>query len=430
MEEATLNDIFSKRKLLVKILLCVAPSNIINCERVCRLWRSKILNGKIWMNFMIGKCPKSWSKCLYGSVNDPIYIGHLKAKTFCLRFLKHIQHHEMLVVLLSTFEKCFHLSHATDMMIEKLSESDQMEIYTFHHRQDDISSFHLKMTLSKLQRVRRAILNCCPEQFRLTGSGSQVWNYVYSEECPALVLELILWKPCVVPILTTCHRSVMVAASFYGKGRIVFVANLQILHRSDLLWGAADWVSKSKLSVPLAVDKNSVYAIKELIPRGRVVTCMDRKDVLTKCPPVFITDISVDEDYVEMMEYVKNGGGLIVGGSSRLNYDLPKEMYVYGTLKADMVDPIVKTANQIFAKVGLSFSWRNHDHQYHHARRGPDVGMWSLSVKPIPPLKCSLYLAEKYYSWMNVNQPNRLYSINSLEEEIYRNEAKVVSFRK
>ena len=197
--------------------------------------------------------------------------------------------------------------------------------------------------------------------------------------------NLILFSPTAFPILVTSKGYVAVAGARYGKGRLVVVPHEAVLSHGGLMQGAVDWCTNKRNS-PITVDPLTKswtrmgWQYKD-VRRTRKdppfpVTYVSRNDLTTDIP-VYITEGHYDDHADHLMDYVKNGGGLIIGGHA----------WWWGSNDIDVLHGrkcslLEHPGNKIIARAGIVFS-----------RQGIQQNHIEFMIDNIPALKYSLYYA-------------------------------------
>ena len=199
--------------------------------------------------------------------------------------------------------------------------------------------------------------------------------------------NLILFSPTAFPILVTDKGYVAVAGARYGKGKLVVVPHEAVLSHGGLMQGAIDWCTNQRNTTSIFVDPLTkgwrrgwqymdVRRTRKDPPFP--VTFLDRNK-LSADIPVYITEGHYEDHADHMMEYVKNGGGLIIGGHA----------WWWASNDIDVVDRrkcsiLEHPGNKIIARAGIAYS-----------REGIQQNKIEFHVDNMPALKHSLYYAHK-----------------------------------
>lgn len=137
---------------------------------------------------------------------------------------------------------------------------------------------------------------------------------------------LILTGPTAFPIVVSDHSGaecVLVAGATYGKGRVVVLGHeaLCSTHKTcmQMVRYLADWCGRQP-NCPIArarFTKHNSQQWGSWASHSWVLSMwstLTRKQLLSDEVPVFITDGHSDDDADVVLEYVRKGGGLIIGG--------------------------------------------------------------------------------------------------------------------
>ena len=199
--------------------------------------------------------------------------------------------------------------------------------------------------------------------------------------------NLILFSPTAFPIFVTTKGYVAVAGARYGKGKIVVVPHEAVLSHEGLMQGAIEWctgtsnspVFKDPLTKAWRGGGWSYFDVRRIAKDSPFpVNYLDRKE-LSGDIPVYITEGHYEDHADHLMEYVKQGGGLIIGGHAW--WWAHNDVDVWNGQKCTMLD---HPGNKIIARAGIVFS-----------KEGIKQDNIWFQVDNIPALKHSLYYALK-----------------------------------
>ena len=230
---------------------------------------------------------------------------------------------------------------------------------------------HVTIT-SKIPPHSRALRTATRRKiFSKDGSRPRVTNF---DNTGQRYSNLILFSPTAFPILVASVGNVAVAGARYGKGKLVVVAHESILCHEGLMQGAIEWCAGTADS-PVFKDplsRNEYHG--DPFP----VKYVERNEV-TGDMSVYIASGHYEDQADHLMEYVKQGGGLIIGGhawSWALN-----DPGIQNGEKCSILD---HPGNKIIARAGIVFS--------REVIRQNDI--W-FQVDNMPALRHSLYYALK-----------------------------------
>ncbi|KAG6926358.1 TRPM8 channel-associated factor 2-like [Chelydra serpentina] len=127
--------------------------------------------------------------------------------------------------------------------------------------------------------------------------------------------ELLLTGDAAFPVLVSPEKQVLIAVSHYGKGRMVVVSHEEILKNpnfSRFLGNAVDWLRPSP-EAQVGVHR-SLDPLSELLRRSS--TKVQPGVGLSASLGVYCTDAYEDAQAEELVQFVKGGGGLLIGGQA------------------------------------------------------------------------------------------------------------------
>ena len=226
--------------------------------------------------------------------------------------------------------------------------------------------------------VERPSQRSSARKIRLTNDGEHYSN-------------LILFSPTAFPIMVTNTRSeyenVAVAGARYGKGKIVVVPHEAILSNANFIQGAVEWCGNRR-NCPITVDPLTkawtgmgwqYMDVRRTRRRLPFHVSYVSRDKVTSDIPVYITEGHYEDHADHLMDYVRNGGGLIIGGHA----------WWWGTNDIDVVDGrkcslLEHPGNKIISRAGIVFS-----------REGIQQNNIEFTIDKVPALKYSLYYALK-----------------------------------
>lgn len=127
--------------------------------------------------------------------------------------------------------------------------------------------------------------------------------------------ELLLTGDAAFPVLVSPQKQVLIAASHYGKGRMVVVSHEEILKSpkfSQFLKNALDWLRPSpgsQIGVQMSLGSLSQILLGdgiEVQPGVKPAASLG----------VYCTDAYDDTQADNLVQFVKGGGGLLIGGQA------------------------------------------------------------------------------------------------------------------
>ena len=142
-------------------------------------------------------------------------------------------------------------------------------------------------------------------------------NGVTSWDLPKTYIpcELLLIGEAAFPVMVNAKGQVLIAASFYGQGRLVVVSHESYLLHADLapfLANAVNWLCPSQ-GAPITVHSSLASLVNILRYSGL--------EALVQPEPgealgVYCTDAYNDSLTEKLVQFMKRGGGLLIGGQA------------------------------------------------------------------------------------------------------------------
>eukprot|EP00092_Neocalanus_flemingeri_P029702 GFUD01032249.1.p1 GENE.GFUD01032249.1~~GFUD01032249.1.p1 ORF type:complete len:415 (+),score=73.98 GFUD01032249.1:56-1300(+) len=214
----------------------------------------------------------------------------------------------------------------------------------------------------------------------------------YNEQSQYLMSKLMVFGATSFPILETKSGAIVMAGSYYGKGRVVVLPHETILANTRLMQGAADWASGSHVSsvetCNIAADPTSkawsrdgwvyIQVGKRTLPFNDI-QFVKRQNILTSKPSVYITRSHYDDNADNLLTYVRNGGGLIIGGHAW-----------FWASQNPMTSLLLNhTGNKFLSNFGIAFSDQWIDH---------NDAKFPIETTKIPSMKASYYFVAQQRS--------------------------------
>merc|ERR1712004_727480 len=150
---------------------------------------------------------------------------------------------------------------------------------------------------------------------------------LFNHEREFTMSTLLVFGASAFPLLSTEDGRIVMAGAHFGKGRVVVLPHESLLQDRQLLSGAAQWVASSPSPVVSAdpvsrAGGNWVYInpwhrhlkqpFDDMNQVGRQ-NLLDFQEQVEE-PQVYITEGHYDDHGENVVEYVRRGGGLIIGG--------------------------------------------------------------------------------------------------------------------
>ncbi|XP_034292544.1 TRPM8 channel-associated factor 1-like [Pantherophis guttatus] len=127
--------------------------------------------------------------------------------------------------------------------------------------------------------------------------------------------ELLLTGDQAFPLLVDLNRQVLIAAAQYGKGRMVVTAHeamIQLPQFLPFIKNALDWLKSSPTAL-IGVHRSLDALSKLLLSSGIEV---DPDATLGDSLGVFCRDAYDSAQADDLVQFVKRGGGLLIGGQA------------------------------------------------------------------------------------------------------------------
>merc|ERR1711963_279317 len=162
----------------------------------------------------------------------------------------------------------------------------------------------------------QTIFQNCPETITL-----------FNHEREFTMSTLLVFGSSAFPLLSTSDGRIVMAGAHFGKGRVVVLPHESLLQDRQLLSGVAQWVASSPSPVVSAdpvsrAGGNWLYInpwhqhlkqpFDDMNQVGRQ-NLLDFQEQVEE-PQVYITEGHYDDHGENVVEYVRRGGGLIIGG--------------------------------------------------------------------------------------------------------------------
>ncbi|XP_063301993.1 TRPM8 channel-associated factor homolog [Pelobates fuscus] len=149
------------------------------------------------------------------------------------------------------------------------------------------------------------------EDYQLLVKGLSELDFIAN----AVPCKLLLTGDSVFPVLVTPSGDVLIAASRYGKGRVVVVAHEAYLNNSNLLdfmKNAVSWLKPSAEAV-IGVNKNLHLLSKLLCDNGCTIKTIPDD---TQGLGVMCMDGYNDSQAKDIISFLQEGGGLLIGAQA------------------------------------------------------------------------------------------------------------------
>lgn len=307
-------SLYGEPDLLVNIFLMLDLGDLLSVELVSKEWRDFMMEENIWRRKLrIKEKTSNWKYAL--KQHDYSDSEHLTAKKLYFKMASEI-----------ISEKISVCSENNNLMVEH-------EHYNkLYEKSTSISRFVKKVKMYKINKSEENLFFEKRHRAHQTIFKNMPKTIVFFDQRTNFMMsKLLVFGASSFPILVTRTGAVVMAGSYYGKGRVVVVPHEQLLANTGLMQGAADWVAGLDVSTlaqsNITADPNSrawsrlendwsyVQVGKRTLP-FHDLQFVKREHLLISNPQVYITEGHYDDKAEDLLTYVRNGGGLIVGGHS------------------------------------------------------------------------------------------------------------------
>ena len=336
--------LYGEPDFLSNIFLTLGLGDLLSVELVSTEWRNFILEENIWRKKVkIMENTSNWKYTL--QQHDCTNMEHLMAKKLYFQVSSVIISNKIgtciennnLVVEHEHYTKMYEKSVSVSRFIKKV------KMYKINKSEENLF-------FEKRHRTHQTIFKNLPKTI-----------VFYDQRTNFMMSKLLVFGPTSFPILVTKTGAVVMAGSYYGKGRVVVLPHEQLLANTGLIQGAADWVAgldassvesskiaadpKSKAWSRLENDWSYIQVGKRTLP-VHDVQFVKREHILVSNPAVYITEGHYDDNAEKLLTFVRNGGGLIIAGHAWFWAD--KNPYKCVLLN--------HPGNKFLSKFGITFS--------------------------------------------------------------------------
>ena len=406
--------------ILSKIFLFLDLEDLISVEAVCADWNNFAVCQNIWKKKLKVKSSSSSWKFLLKN-QDWLHLNYKESKslyfylasvTISSDFGKFVENDD-LVVEYEHYAKKYQSTNSVYRFIKKLK--------TYRNRKSEENLY-----FERRYRDHNVIVQMLPKTTMFYSSRPDQYF---------LMSRLLVFGPSAFPVLVTKAGAVVMAGAYYGKGRVILLPHENMLANTSLMIGAGLWVSGHDVIVD-----NGDHGHKEYLPRmtvdsqskawsrlahgwvrvnvgpGKTVPTYEcdflpRSRLLEVNPPMYITQAHYDENSDAVLEYVRRGGGLIMGGHSwwwaeqkSLANEIARDQGMDQSEEACVL--LDHPGNKILTEFGLALSKESV-----HNRDAA----FPINTREVPSVKESFY----YFAAMRARGMNYRKSDESIYDEFY-----------
>lgn len=362
--------LYAEPDLLVNIFLKLELGDLLSVELVSKEWRDFVIEENLWRRkTKIKEKTENWKYPL--SQHETSNLDHLAAKKLYFHIASVIisdkistsYENKDLVIEHEHYSKLYDKSVSISRFVKKV------KMYKINKSEENLF-------FEKRHRAHQSIFKNLPKNI-----------VFYNQRSMYTMSKLLVFGPTAFPILTSKSGATVMAGAYYGKGRVVILPHEQLLANTCVIQGAADWAAgysaasiesckiaadpKSKAWSRLENDWSYIQVGKRTLPYHDV-QFVKREHVLVSNPSVYITEGHYDDHSEKLLRYVRNGGGLIVGGHA----------WFWAQQNPEKSVLLNHPGNRFLSKFGLAFSGSCVD--YKEAK-------FPIKTSEIPSVKDSYY---------------------------------------
>jgi len=381
--QSTFERLYGEPDIPAKIFAELNPKDVCQVELVCKDWRNIVSGCSVWKKILQKKFDndQEWKLLLTHHGWTPNErVSHSESKSLLMKIQGILGPDEMTVGM---------LRYITNNTLVKPNDFDLMSHNQITGTKKSLSPWDEDFFLSQRHNDHVKIMSRMPKTSRGMGmpwqkTGPRKTNLSHDGEHYS---NLILFGPTAFPILITSKNYVAAAGARYGKGRLVVLPHEAVLCHGGLMQGAIEWCA-NKANARVSMDPltkawtRNGWQYKDVKRTRRdppfEVTYIDR-DKINQDYPVYITEGHYEDHADHLMEYVRNGGSMIIGGHAW--WWASNDIDVAARQKCSMLE---HPGNKIIARAGIVFS-----------SEGIQQNNIEFEIDQIPALQHSLYFALK-----------------------------------
>ena len=398
------DHLFLEPDIPAKIFALVSEKDLHNVELVCRDWRRLVSERRLWgrkLQTYYNSYPEWRSLLQQNDWNPNVKLKHEDYKLLFKKIKILLGPEELTEDFLST------ITYNFDLMNVIPSNYNTTDFYTtITNRSQSNLCIEEKIFIKRRHSDHKLLMSNIPMK---TSQWLQCGLQMQKSSQRKIVLRhngehypnLILFSPTAFPILVTSNGYVAGAGARYGRGKIVVVPQEVVNSQTDLMKGIISWcTNNSRCQVyvdPLTkvwTEFGWEYANSQT-SYSFPITYMDRNE-LSKSTKIYITEGHYDDYADHLMEYVRNGGGLVIGAHPWWSgFD---DIDVMNVLAGRTCSILEHPGNKIIARAGIVFSReriREFEDRVHEDDDFVEKEEIDFQVDVVPALKYSLYYVLK-----------------------------------
>ena len=403
-QSRTFDQLFLEPDIPAKIFSYVSEKDLQHVELVCKEWRKIVIENRLWgrkLELKYNSDPVWKTLLIQNNWSPNIKLKHDQYKSLFKEMKILSGPEELTESFLSSITNNFDLIKSIPCnyntfdfytaITNRTSASLNMEEEIFlKRRHDDHKSFMSNIPLKSSQWLQ------CGLQMQKSSQRKIVLKH-NGEHYP----NLILFSPTAFPILVTSNGYVAAAGARYGKGKIVIVPQEVVMFQTDLMKGIMNWCTNSSRCRVYVDPITKVWTefgwhyANSQTPYSFPVTYVERNSI-SQAMKIYLTEGHYDDHADHLMEYVRNGGALVIGAHPWWSgFD---DVDVMDVLEGRTCSILEHPGNKIIARSGIVFSReriREFEDRVHEDDDFVEKEEIDFKVDIVPALKYSLFYVLK-----------------------------------
>ena len=415
--------------ILLRIFLFLDLEDLVSVEDVCSDWNDLAVSQNVWKKKLkIKSSGSSWKFLLKN--HDWLHLNYKESKSLYFQlasviispnFGKFIENND-LVIEYEHYAKKYESTNSVFRFIKKLK--------TYRNRKSEENLY-----FERRQRDHNVIVQMLPKTIMFQAPDPQR-RFVMS--------RLLLFGPSVFPVMVTRAGAVVMAGAYYGRGRVIVLPHENLLANTALMIGAGLWVSGQDVIVDNGDNGHKEHLPKMTVdPRSKAWSRLEgdwvgvrvgpgktvptyecdflsRSRLLEVKPPMYVTQGHYDEGSEQVLEYVRRGGGLIIGGHSWWWADqsankMPRDLATDQSEETSVL--LDHPGNKMLTEFGLAFSKEMVE---------PRDAAFPIKTREVPSVKESFY----YFAAMRARGINYRKSDESIYDELYSHSKRLEKYER
>jgi len=369
-DELDISCLYGEPDLLGRVFLCLDLPSLLATELTCPHWRHLAISLNIWRRKLVAKQNSlNWRFAL--SQNDYSDLDHAAAKKLYFQLASVLVPDNVgfflkdgnLVIEHEYYSEQYQRNNTVTRFISKVKQ--------YRHSKTEENLFfsaRAKAAQMILSHLPRTTTLADPRQFCMS--------------------QILVFGPAAFPVLVTRAGAVVVAGAHYGRGRVVLLPHEHLLSHRPVMQGAMEWAGASAglgqdqiMVDPVSyawsrLARDWIPVVANSLPNPGL-TRLARDKLLKVRPRVYITEAHYAQHSETLLQYVREGGGLVVGGHA----------WFWASNSHGRNSLLHHPGNQLLTHFGLALSARLVEHR---------DAAFPMQTAKIPSVKSSHY----FYSVM------------------------------